>query len=279
MLESKISKSAAPTSGCSSVVVEEKEKGYFSMLPVGQGIVKLQDRWTKPFLVKFPLVNVNKGSISDDILARYSAVNLKKITESGQKVSVFPEFRRVPEFDNALNESAFSFLEDIWNNPNDGVRERYRRLSLSDYSGNRIKGELVDSGWVEGTVIELGNTRKFVTRLTKKGKEYLGLDSGKFDSASIVHEYWKMFWSQRFSEMGYRVQIEAERKSSGNVDVLATKNGRTTAIEVETGKSNIFKNIKENLLAGFDKLLIIATNEKAREKVERILAQEGFDDS
>ena len=33
--------------------VPEYEKRYFSMLPVGQGIVKLQDRWRQPFLVQF----------------------------------------------------------------------------------------------------------------------------------------------------------------------------------------------------------------------------------
>ena len=42
-------------------LLDADEKKYFSMLPVGQGIIKLQDRWTRPFLVKFPLVDVKKG--------------------------------------------------------------------------------------------------------------------------------------------------------------------------------------------------------------------------
>ncbi len=51
--------------------VPDQEKRYFSMLPVGQGIVKLQDRWHRPFLVAFPLVEVNKGAITDARLKRY----------------------------------------------------------------------------------------------------------------------------------------------------------------------------------------------------------------
>ena len=42
--------------------LDSDDKKYFSMLPVGQAIVKLQDRWTSPIHVQFPLINVNKGS-------------------------------------------------------------------------------------------------------------------------------------------------------------------------------------------------------------------------
>src|SRR6266540_1620425 len=52
-------------------LLEDREKDYLSMLPVGQGIVKLQDRWRRPFLVQFPLVDVSKGSVTDDDLKRY----------------------------------------------------------------------------------------------------------------------------------------------------------------------------------------------------------------
>ena len=42
-------------------LLDSDEKRYFSMLPVGQAIAKLQDRWTKPVLLQFPLVDVAKG--------------------------------------------------------------------------------------------------------------------------------------------------------------------------------------------------------------------------
>jgi len=251
------------------------DKKWFSKLPVGHGIVKLQSRWTDPVLVKIPLVDVKKGSVTDAMLARYCAMNFKKTRELG--MSFLPEFRRLPMFDSALCDNAFSFLEDVWNFPDDGVTERYERLGFSGYLGNRIKGELVFSGWLEGVVIELGNTRKFVTRLTKKGKEYLGLDSGNTDKSSIEHEYWRRFYHQRYAEkMSYRTELEAKRKTFGNVDVLALKDGKSIAIEIETGKSDIFQNIRENLLSRYDRLLIVATNKKAEEKIMRLLAQKGL---
>jgi hypothetical protein len=257
-------------------LVEEKE--YFSRLPVGQGIVKLQDRWTSPFLVQFPLVNVDKGSVTDALLARYSRLNQEKKTGSGRKMSVLPEFARVPQvplFDKALNEAAFVFLEDIFSFPNDGVKERYKRLGLSTGAGNRLKRQLSDQGWIEAQSVELGRTRKLLLRVGKEGRKALGLDGGAGERASLVHEYWKRFYAARFREQGFKVTSEAPRRS-GHTDVLATKDKKTTAVEIETGKSDIARNVKQNLVSGFDRILIVATDEKAMSKVERILGKEGL---
>ncbi len=259
-------------------LLDTDEKKYFSMLPVGQAIVKLQDRWTRPFLVKFPLMNVKKGSVTDDILARYSAINRDKRTGSGRKTSVLYEFGQVPQiplFDKALDNSAFIFLEDILTYPDDGVKIRYKRLGLSAGTGSRLKEQLLDQGWIEDQVVELGRTRKVLLRVTKEGKEALGLDGKNPECGSLAHEYWKRFYAQRFEEEGYKVQIEAPRKS-GNVDVLALKDGKGIAIEIETGKSNFVRNVKQDLLSGFDKVLVVVINKKALGKVERDLAREGL---
>ncbi|GAG04934.1 unnamed protein product, partial [marine sediment metagenome] len=189
-----------------------------------------------------------------------------------------PEFGQVPQiplYDKALNEYAFAFLEDVLKHPDDGVKERYKRLDLSAGSGNRLKEQLLDQGWLEDQVVELGRTRKVLLRLAKEGKLALGLDATNPERASLVHEYWKRFYAQRFQEQGYAVRLEAPRKS-GTVDVLAVKNGESVAVEIETGKSDFVRNVKQDLLSGFDKILVVATDEKALGKVERELARAGM---
>ena len=52
-------------------LVADSDKRHFSMLPVGQGVVKLQDRWREPFVVKFPLVGNEKGRVTDLLLQEY----------------------------------------------------------------------------------------------------------------------------------------------------------------------------------------------------------------
>jgi Helicase HerA, central domain len=259
-------------------LLDTDEKNYFSMLPVGQAIIKLQDRWPRPFLVKFPLMNVKKGSVTDDILARYSAINLAKRAGSGRKTSVLPESQQVPRiplYDIPLQQPAFAFIEDVLQHPDDGVKTRYKRLGLSTGTANRLKQQLLDQNWLEDQTIEIGKTRTVILRLTKQSKAALNLDTSPPQHDSIAHEYWKRFYAQRFREQGHTVQFEAPR-NSGNVDVLVTKDNKTTAIEIETGKSDIIRNVKQDLLSGFDKVLIVATDKKALGKVEQQLAQEGL---
>jgi hypothetical protein len=259
-------------------LLDTDEKNYFSMLPVGQAIIKLQDRWTRPVLVKFPLMNVKKGAITDDILARYSAINQAKRTGSGRKISMLTEFqqvRRIPLYDIPLEQPAFVFLEDVVNYPDDGVKTRYGRLGLSAGTGNRVKDQLLDQGWLEDQVAEIGRTRKVLLRLTSRAREALNLGSSEPQHGSIAHEYWKRFYAQRFREQGYRVEFEVPRES-GRVDLVARKDKEKIAIEIETGKSDFLRNVRQGLAAKYDKILIVATDKRAFAKVERELAATGL---
>ena len=110
----------------------------------------------------------------------------------------------------------------------------------------------------------------------KEGKQVLGAKEAKPPGReSLVHQYWKRFYGERFKEQGYKVQLEAPRRS-GNVDVLAVKGDEAIAIEIETGKSDIVRNVKQDLLSGFNKVLIVATDEKALAKVEQELGRAGL---
>lgn len=106
-------------------------------------------------------------------------------------------------------------------------------------------------------------------------QQALGLDGKNPERGSLAHEYWKRFYAQRFRDLGYKIQMEALRKS-GNVDVVARKGAENIAIEIETGKSDIIRNVKQDLLSGFDKVLIVAVDKKALGKVERELAMAGL---
>ncbi len=260
-------------------LLDADEKKYFSMLPVGQGIIKLQDRWMSPIHVQFPLMNVKKGSVTDDMLARYSAINQTKMTGSGRKMSIptyFGQVRRVQLYDIPLNEPAFAFIEDVLQHPDDGVKTRYKRLDLSIGTANKLKDQLLAQGWLEDETIDIGQTRKVVLRLTKQSKDALGLEAPDPQYGSITHEYWKRFYAQRFSEQDYYVEFEVPRISSGRVDIIASKNDEKIAIEIETGKSNFTRNIKQNLAARYDKIIVVATDKKAFEKVEKQLAITGL---
>jgi hypothetical protein len=47
-------------------------------------------------------------------------------------------------------------------------------------------------------------------------------------------------------------------------------------VQVETGKSNAVWNVQQDLLAGFSKVRVVATDERALRKVEGQLARAGL---
>ncbi len=106
-------------------------------------------------------------------------------------------------------------------------------------------------------------------------QQALGLDSKNRERASLVHEYWKRWYSSQFKKRGYRVHLKVPRRS-GKVDGVARKGAENIAIEIETGKSDVVWNVKQDLLSGFDKVLVVTTDKKALGKVERELEREGL---
>ena len=92
-----------------------------------------------------------------------------------------------------------------------------------------------------------------------------------------MHEYWKRHYARLFGAAGYSVELEAPRPAAtGRVDVLATNASERVGIEVETGKSDVVWNVKQDLLAGFDRVIVVATDESALAKIERQLAYHGL---
>lgn len=86
---------------------------------------------------------------------------------------------------------------------------------------------------MEGQFVRVGTTRKLLLRVTDVARTELGIQGQAPGRESLVHEYWKRYYAQRFRELGYRVTLEAPRKD-GRVDVLAVKVGEDGARVVES---------------------------------------------
>lgn len=258
-------------------LVGSEEKKWFSMLPVGQAIVKLQDRWRRPFLIQIPLVKVRKGLVTDELLARFlkgslTASGLRRVVNRGAARLSNPGSGLF--HDGLMDENCFEFLEDVMAHEDDGVRTRYQRLGLSGDKGNRLKNQLVENGVLDEQEVKTGRTYRLLLRVTPRARERLGLKKS-LGRGSLAHEYWKRFYAASLKEEGYRVELEAPRQN-GRVDVLAKKGSESIAVEIETGKSDAVWNVRQNLVSGFRKVLVVATDESALRKVERQLASAGL---
>lgn len=172
------------------------------------------------------------------------------------------------------NISPNKLLEDIFLNPFSSTTQRYKRLKLNTDFGNALKKRLVKQGCIK--------PRKIVTRkgwmilydLTKKGKLLLR-DLGhkvKLSPEGIVHQFWKHKVAEHYRHKGYNVQIE-QYFVNGRPDIIAEKDGRKIAVEIETGKSNAVGNIQRALKAGFDEAVCVATSKRVEDKIRKDLKE------
>ncbi len=123
--------------------------------------------------------------------------------------------------------------------------------------------------------MSLGRTRKTLLRLTKDARKGLELQNRGQAKESLTHKYWKRWYARHLDQQGYTTRLEAPRVG-GRVDALARKGDKILGVEIETGKSDIISNIKNGLLTGFTRMLIVATNERAMSKIQIQLAKCGL---
>jgi len=115
--------------------------------------------------------------------------------------------------------------------------------------------------------------------LTDKGKKAISDVKIKkiFNKrGSFEHEYTKFRVGEHLRKKGYWVTYEYKLVEGKTVDLVAEKDGKKTAIEVETGKSDSVYNIKKDLEAEFDEVYSIAINNNIKEKILQELGKLGL---
>lgn len=248
-------------------LLRSEDAHHLSTLPVGRGVVKLQDRWRQPFLVDFPHVPIDKGVVSDDLLRAYlggmTALSALAQSDNNDLVSL----------GRPRHEDEAQLLNDIALYPDDGVDTRYRRLGMSADKGTRIKRRLLALGLIQEQHVPLGRTRRTLLRLTPRAES---LPAGQHRHESIAHEYWKRTYADHFRRQDYTVEIEASRPAGGRVDVLATRESERIAIEIETGNSDTVENVRKDLLSGYTRVLVVATTQEAWVRVWHSLRRAGL---
>ena len=175
---------------------------------------------------------------------------------------------------NKLNREELRVLTDVAARPLSSTVLRYNRLNLSRRCGNAIRQSLAAAALIEAVTIATRSGQVVLYQLTENGRavcESEHIDPGPQHRPSLEHRYWVRQASRHYEKKGFEIKCEYPVKGNGAVDILAAKGGRKIVIEIETGKSNIKANIEKIEGAGFDKIILIATNPAAIGKCQRAI--------
>lgn len=126
------------TAAAKAMLLESDEAKHLGRMPVGWGIVKLQARWVKPFLVRFPLFQIRKGTVTDrEVTERYfsrlpAETAGRMMNQAAQAATRLVDSQpRAPPEPNQPTEEELALLKDVNEFPSSKITERYQRLGLN----------------------------------------------------------------------------------------------------------------------------------------------------
>jgi hypothetical protein len=145
------------------------------------------------------------------------------------------------------------------------VVDRYSRLGLSARKGNEVQRVLIERGLVESASISLhGGTAKILA-LTEEGRQALGLPNAASNrNGGPVHTYWKRRLAEHLRARGYEVTDEYPIGGGKTIDLVATRDGKRIAFEIETGHSDGAANVTKCLNAGIDRVVTVTASRKVK---------------
>jgi hypothetical protein len=273
---------------------------WVSKIPVGHGIARLATRYYQSFLFTFPEQPLKNALISEErVRERYAQWAASLICTRAQAApDVLRELERWaqtakngdatavttvvsaeataandPQALGAMAEKEQLLLGDIAAYPISTVTQRYERLGWNPKTGNATKERLFASGLTTFEVLPVLNSRVTLLALTERGVAVLlerGVPVTSSGRAGLEHEFWRQRVRERCESRGYTVTAEVALPNGARVDLCAVKGERAFLIEIETGKSDVRRNVEK--CAGQDGTLVVfCTNTTARDEALAIV--------
>ena len=144
------------------------------------------------------------------------------------------------------------------------VTQRRDILGLSTYTNDRIKKALLAKGLVEELSINLGRNTQGIAKfleLTEFGYRALKRKCPTMRPLNTSPEHW--WWQRRiehfYRDQGYEAEIEMALNGK-RADVGLIKDGVKIAVEVGMTAKNEVVNVRRDLGAGFERVLVACRN-------------------
>ena len=228
---------------------------YLGMLETGQAIVHVKQRIAYPFLIRAPFVP-SRGNITDEEL-RQAMKRFSDVSGPDRSGLEKPGMAHAsPNHDTSspleLEPLEKVVLTSIIERPLDGVDKRTRKLGVHPSSMSRIHDALIQKGIVKPVVID----RKKLFELTEAGLKSAEENRipipRKKTRGGLEHTYWVAEIVRFLKKQGFQPVCE-----ENDIDIVDKTS--SMAIEVETGKSNIGKNLLKLENSGMSNRFMLAT--------------------
>lgn len=163
-----------------AMLLQDEEKNYLGELEVGEAIVRLQGRGSRPFTIRVPDFPMQSGMFNDSHVRQHMIDLGLQSGRDAQWDNFLPEATAKEPSLSAESETfplprtltlEQQFLQDIITYPASGIAERYHRLKVSVRQGEKLKDHLIAQHLIFQELQTTSRGRVRVLRLTDSGRD------------------------------------------------------------------------------------------------------------
>lgn len=263
--------------------LEKNHEQFAYGLKVGEAIVKLAGKYTRPFPMKAPEVEMDKDVSDYEIVEKMKPIIAEFDTRPVIAQPLFKSYidglndrRKTKKKEDKISDSVRDLLTNIFTSPYVPISERYENLRLSRLKGKLAKDFVFENQYVNEVNIRVHNSVFNFLVLTKKGLSFCeeqGLEDKDWNEivggkVSFRHKFYQNLMKDYLVEDGWTVNLESSVNGNQKVDIEADYNKKKKiAIEVAVTKFEL-QDILKCLNNGFDEVRVVCRDETARKRIE-----------
>jgi len=213
----------------------DEEGDYLRRLPVGHAFILMRRlAFPNPFLVSFPLVDIKKGSVTDEMIKKFMEDKILEVIKKQRELKLEePVDERPTEMDltksiEELNDKSLKIIEVIGNAQGSSTSEIYSTMGISGNSFKKRAERLSDMGLIASVIGKVYRQKAIYYFLTAEGEK---LFESKFqrlvEKPGINVEDVMNFLISHFGLKGWRT---ADRKTD---QVILEKEASKICVNVE----------------------------------------------
>ena len=244
---------------------------YLSMLATGQALINVKQFFHEPFMIQVPFTDPGPNCtdlqlkersllFSQDCHLICTPEEISPPSQASHKNETYSPSGR----HNKLTSMEKIILTDLAAHPFDGVDKRTKRLGLHPSQIKQLHDSLIQKKIMNPLIIDslkLFEFTKHGLNILKKKKIHYSLMQGR---GGLEHSYVIMKITDQFEKLGFKTEKEKD-----NHDIIASCKEAIIAIEVESGKSDIARNVLKLKNSSVSGRFMIATNKQAEFKIRK----------
>jgi hypothetical protein len=245
-----------------SMLLDKSQQKFLSMLTLGQCICR-SDRFPQPVLLSIRNFPLKKGLVTDEDLRRHMSGYLQNLSAEIPLEPKRGNIRTIQERE-TLSPLGRIMLENIAFEPILGLVKRFKKLGLKVSHGYKVIEELIALKLVRPLTID-GNR---LYELTIEGKKLLGKKVAHKGRGGLEHRYYIEKIKEHYIQKEGFTFLEKD-----DIDLVVETVGKTLAIQVETGKSNIQANLTKLGRYRADFKYVVTTNRETEIRIKEIIKE------